>query len=240
MSVTGFIRRCLANGMDLETALLAAEQMEDEAALLAAMTPRQARNQRYYENRKRLKASEKRLNSDAQIGLPQASESVLKRLKASEIKTSLARGEDNPSRLVISGDVVDVVVERERENDFDDWPKRDPAKVLVELVASPWLDPAKSPGLITTAPRLAAWKRDGASWTHDVVPVVTGLCANRRAAISTWKFFDQAIAQSIADNRQALNIPEARAPPAKGSTFADRLAEEQAEVRRRVLAMGNN
>lgn len=95
----------------------------------------------------------------------------------------------------------------------DDWPsgKADHhAKLLVEAVASPWLDPNKSPDLVTTRGRVAAWKRDGASWEHDVLPVVTGLCANRRGRVSSWKFFDAAICRSIAENRAALEIPEAR------------------------------
>lgn len=94
----------------------------------------------------------------------------------------------------------------------DDWPTgkaSDHADLLIATVASPWLDPSKSQDLVTTRGRVAAWKRDGASWEHDVLPVVTGLVAKRRARIGTWKFFDAAISQSIADNRAALEIPEA-------------------------------
>lgn len=94
----------------------------------------------------------------------------------------------------------------------DDWPKgsaKDHARLLVEAVGSPWLDPNKSLDLNTTHGRLAAWKRDGASWEFDVLPVVQKLAGNRRSRISSWKFFDAAIAQSIADNRAALEIPEA-------------------------------
>lgn len=90
----------------------------------------------------------------------------------------------------------------------DDWPPVNPMAVLLALVECAFLDPNKSPGLVTTAGRLAAWKRDGASWQHDVVPVVSSLCAKQRSPISTWKFFDAAIARSIADNRRVLEIPE--------------------------------
>jgi hypothetical protein len=124
---------------------------------------------------------------------------------------------------------------------LDDWPAgkaTDHVRLLVSTVASPRLDPAKSPGLVTTAGRLVAWKREGASWEHDVVPVVTALCAKQRGPVSTWKFFDQAIARSIADNRAALEIPEAGSVRATGPpNFADKLAAEKAEARRLALAM---
>lgn len=89
-----------------------------------------------------------------------------------------------------------------------DWPER-PIEALVAAVASPWLDPTKSPGLITTAGEVSRWRRDGASWEHDVLPVVTGLCAKVRRQITTWRYFEPAIVQAIADNRRALEIPEA-------------------------------
>lgn len=123
---------------------------------------------------------------------------------------------------------------------LDDWPagKADHhAGLLVEAVGSPWLDPCKSPDLVTTRGRVAAWKRDGASWEHDVLPVVTGICANRRSRISSWKFFDQAISRSIAENRAALLIPEATGHRSTGPprSFAAEQAAIVAEARRRVL-----
>ena len=133
-------------------------------------------------------------------------------------------------------------VEREREiHPPEDWPAgntRDHAKLIVAHVASPWLDPMKSPDLVTTAGRISSWRRDGASWEHDVLPVIAGLCANRRSRVATWKFFDDAIARSIADNRAALEIPEAgRAHRSTGppQSFAQTIAAESAEARRRVL-----
>jgi hypothetical protein len=126
----------------------------------------------------------------------------------------------------------------------DDWPDgkaTDHVRLLVAQVASPRLDPSKSPGLVTTAGRLVAWRKEGASWEHDVVPVVTALCAKQRSPVSTWKFFDQAIGRSIADNRAALEIPDARVvrlhatgPP----SFADTFAAERAEARRKALEDG--
>lgn len=121
----------------------------------------------------------------------------------------------------------------------DDWPSgkaSDHADLLIATVASPWLDPCKSPDLVTTRGRVAAWKRDGASWEHDVLPVVTGLCANRRARISSWKFFDQAVSRSIAENRAALEIPEAAGRRQTGPpSWVDQLSAVNAEARRRVL-----
>lgn len=122
-----------------------------------------------------------------------------------------------------------------------DWPDgkaSDHVRLLVEAVASPRLDPTKSPGLITTSGRLAAWKRDGASWEHDVVPVVTAVCAKQRSLVATWKFFDQAVGRSISDNREALSIPEASAPRATGPpNLMDRMAAEAAEARRRAFEL---
>lgn len=76
MSTVAFIRRCLDAGMDMDTALIAAEAFEAEAPrLVPALTPRQQRNRRYYENN-RLKPSETsesktpETNSDAPLSLP--------------------------------------------------------------------------------------------------------------------------------------------------------------------------
>lgn len=108
-----------------------------------------------------------------------------------------------------------------------DWPMSNPVNTLVAQVLSPRLDPSKSPGLITTAGRLQAWRRDGASWEFDVVPVVTGMSQRPGGLIGTWKFFDAAIAQSMADNRQALLIPSAR-PARRGPAVQGWNALEQA------------
>ena len=82
-----------------------------------------------------------------------------------------------------------------------------------------------------------AWRTAGASWEHDVLAVIIGLCANRTGRVASWKFFDQAIARSIADNRQALEIPEARAHrPTGPPSLSQQIGDEWAEARRRVLA----
>lgn len=119
------------------------------------------------------------------------------------------------------------VVAVERVTEVDDWPDHDAALLLAATVASPRLDPQKTSGLITTAGRLTAWRRAGASWQHDVIPVVTALTRKTGPPISTWKYFDAAIGQSVSDNRQALSIPAAQrsrnAPAANDSRQADNL-----------------
>lgn len=95
----------------------------------------------------------------------------------------------------------------------DDWPEGNAhshAALLCALAKAPHLDWVKQPGLVQTNGRLHAWRRDGASWEHDIVPVVATIARKARRSIASWKFFDAAIAQSIADNRQALTLPEAR------------------------------
>lgn len=118
----------------------------------------------------------------------------------------------------------DAVAAREPANDpvpvvqvveavVSDWPEGTPydhGELLCEAAQSHRLDLTKQPGLGSTIARLAAWRRDGASWEHDVVPVVTTIARKPGRPITLWKYFDAAIAQSIADNAAALKIPEAR------------------------------
>lgn len=212
MSVVGFIRKALAAGLDIDTALAMGEAFETEAQPMAPeLSPRQARNRRYYEA-KRLKASEKRLNASetSEIKTLKTVSDDFKTIKTLSDAEPRARVRDNPLKLVIPG-VVGVGVGSARATS-DDWPAgraSDHARLLVEAVGSHWLDPDRSPDLVTTSGRLAAWRRDGASWEHDVMAVVVGLCGHRRSRIASWKFFDQAVARSIAENRAALEIPEA-------------------------------
>jgi hypothetical protein len=124
------------------------------------------------------------------------------------------------------------VVARESASD---WPEGDPAKALVSEVSSPWLDPQKTPGLVLTAARVSAWRREGASWRDDVVPVVTANCQKRRSAVGSWQFFDAAIAQSIANNRARLEIPEAR-EAGSSANIMDRMAADRAEAKRLAWA----
>lgn len=105
-----------------------------------------------------------------------------------------------------------------------DWPEGDArrhADLLAQEASTHRLDPAKTEGLLLTSARLAAWRSAGASWQHDVVPTVTALARRSGRRITSWKFFDDAIAQSIADNRAALTIPEARHAAAPHEPGAD-------------------
>lgn len=221
---------------DLALSGLSPEQAELVRELTACLassgdtrTARQARNARYYakqrDERERLKASEKRLKASE-------SEASEQRLKASEnvlnSDAPRARREDNL-----------LTTEGPCQTDDDDlrasdWPN-DPLKAIVAEVASPWLDPSKSPGLITTGGNLNRWRREGASWEHDVLPVVRGVCAKARKPIGSWSYFDAAVSQAIADNRRALTLPEARGSPVVVN-LTDRLAAEQAEARRLAFA----
>ena len=163
-------------------------------------------------------------------------------------RTAGAQGEQPRARVrdispssEISGEVVVAVVGASAPAS-DDWPEggpRDHAKLIVQAVASVWLDPDRYHGLVATTGRLLAWRRDGASWQNDVLPVITGCMAKRRSGVQSWKFFDQAIAQSIADNRRALDIPEAATviPLNRGQgppSYADQRAAELAESLRKA------
>lgn len=90
---------------------------------------------------------------------------------------------------------------------FDDWPEgssADHADALCAMAATVNLDRSREGGLTLTAGRLHAWRRDGASWDRDVKPVVLALAAKARAPITSWKYFDRAVAQAKADNDKQL------------------------------------
>ncbi|MGV3580013.1 helix-turn-helix domain-containing protein [Brevundimonas sp.] len=108
----------------------------------------------------------------------------------------------------------DADVTRDAEpTPVEDWPagkSLEHARALIAEAATPNLNLERTPQLLTTITLLSRWRKAGASWEHDVVPVVTGLARKSRTPITSWKFFDAAVAQAIADNRQALTLPEAR------------------------------
>lgn len=121
-----------------------------------------------------------------------------------------------------------------------DWPEGDLVKALVAEVASPRLDPAKSPGLITSAGRISAWRHAGAPWAEVVVPVVRGLCAGIAGPISSWKFFDAAVARALADSRRGLEVPKpGEVVPFRPAmqSLGERVGAENEEARRRALAL---
>jgi hypothetical protein len=105
-----------------------------------------------------------------------------------------------------------AAVAKTRDELSDDWPEggaQRHAELIIAEMASPWLDRDKSPSLVSSAARLASWKRDGASWEHDVLPVIRARLARQRKLINSWGWFDGAIGENIASNRAALAIPEA-------------------------------
>lgn len=209
MSVVAFIRRCLSAGMNLEVALVAAEQFE----AVPTRTKGAVRTEKW--RAKKASQPSQNVTSDGQ---EMASQSVTNRHEASQPR---AHVRDISSNITDTGQVVVVIA--------DAWPRgnaTDHMALLVEEAASPRLDPNKTPTLVTSAGRLPAWKRDGASWQHDVLPTVTVLARQRGSPIRSWTYFDDAIAQSIANNRRALEIPEHATAPrnAKQSASDDNLA----------------
>lgn len=124
-----------------------------------------------------------------------------------------------------------VVIALPKPAAADDWPEGDcrrHADLLAAEANTPRLDPSKAEGLLLTSARLAAWRAADASWQFDVVPTVTALAGRAGRKITSWKFFDDAIAQSIADNRAALSIPEAT--PHAGQAH-DRISASQSARR---------
>lgn len=228
MSLAVTVRAMVAAGATPEMILAVVEAHEAHAADALA--------QRRANDAARQKAKRSRDRHVTSRDVTQESRDAADGKKHNENKgcgADLARVRDNLPRLVISGgtDADDCASACDQS---DDWPDAGLVEALVSEVASPRLDPAKQQGLTITSGRLAAWKREGASWRHDVVPVVKALCAKTKTPVASWKFFDAAIAQSIADNRQALTIPEARSTGPPALSITDRLAAEQAEVRRRT------
>lgn len=206
MSAVAFIKGMIDAGFTCEQALRAAEVFETTAVAMKPARSKGAIRQARYEERKRQKASEsvrpdvsdETDASDAPLSLPPSPQTPQPPTHTPGDETTHAHVRAEPVLAVVS---------------VSDWPDDAGGKLagrLCEEVGSPRLDWSKTPDLLTTSTRLAAWRRDGASWEFDVVPVVTALARRPGRPITSWKFFDSAIAQSIADNAAALKIPEAR------------------------------
>jgi len=227
MRIVEFLRQLVAKGLSWEDAAEMAERFEESVddALVKSAPQRSAAavRQAAYRDRKR-NAEHNDVDNARDVTAPPTRSAQVVTPFSSSLRSEEVGGGGGECAGAIS--------------DWPDGRASDHVRLLVDAVGSSRLDPAKAPGLITTSGRLAAWKRDGASWEHDVVPVVTALCAKQRSPVSTWKFFDQAIARSMADNRAALEIPEAgpqRATGPPSNDFAARDAAIRAEARRRVL-----
>lgn len=180
------------------------------------------------------KASEKSIKR-AEAGTKGGEAKALKNNKADVANaTALSKHSSEPdSEPEDKGAVV------ERASD-DDWPEGkaiDHAALLVLEAATVFLDPSRQMLLVTTTGRLDAWRKAGASWEHDVVPVVTALARKARSPIASWKFFDAAIAKSIADNAAALEIPAVS--PRNDPQRPDRHTAQLGHLHRVFAAMGD-
>lgn len=208
--------------------------LDDDLATFTAPSPGAERTRRWREK----KEAERHKTSPTvtETSPRDASQSVTERHKASPCD-GLAHVENKPLEVILlDSDVVDV--DAREPNDWPNGSARDHAAALIDELGSPWLDPQKSLDLTTTVGRFAIWKREGASWRNDVLPVVAKLCEKNRKPVKSWKFFDAAIAQSIADNRAALVIPMAVSHRSTGPpSLTDRIAADNAESRRRTFEL---
>lgn len=212
MRAAEFLQRCLDAGMPTDMALTAMRAFEAEVEIVIDITLDKRRSkdrERQAKKRERDNVKSREVTLDVVTPVTSRDQRDAKDAPA-PVHT---RGENNLSRLVDTSSAAAVVAEaREPICDWPDGDANQHAKLLAQLAGTSRLDPARQPGLATTLGRLAAWKRDGASWTYDVVPAVTIMSQKRGPPIATWKYFDPAIAQSIADNRRALEIPQANGP----------------------------
>ena len=112
-----------------------------------------------------------------------------------------------------------------------DWPAvGENLAALAAREISAMLDPARTPGLVTTAARMAAWKRAGASWREDVIPALQVLTAAATEPIKSWAYFDGAIARSVSARSRPLEVGEAVAGRGVVVSLGDRIAEEHARA----------
>lgn len=98
-------------------------------------------------------------------------------------------------------------VEGSADEALDDWPEGkafDHARMLCEKANTVMLDAAREGGLAMTSGRLHAWRRDGARWERDVVPVVVAMAVGSKQPIKSWKYFDAAIARAKAENEREM------------------------------------
>jgi len=97
--------------------------------------------------------------------------------------------------------------------------RSDGAMTRCVAAAGPGLaDPAKTPGLHLSAPRIAAWLAAGCDLDADVIPVIQARTTQTRASpITTWSYFERAVIDAR-DRRLAV------VPP----TDPNRFSQEQA------------
>lgn len=137
-------------------------------------------------------------------------------------------------------------------------PAHELARVAVDAVNSPWLDPHKSQKLITTAGRFQVWQQAGADFDTDILPTIRALCLRATEPIRTWTYFDNAIRAAIAQRIEAetpmlpVTLSEARNDQrarssrdagrthvrAKGDPVFDRLLDDLNEPEDQPLDLG--
>jgi hypothetical protein len=244
MKIVAFLQELLGRGMALADAMAMASAFEDSIDLArgTSLVPSTLEKRRAYDRERK---AAKKAESGNSTGIPPEPCDAQFHRNSTGIPPEtppLAHVRDKPLTKVLSG----ITTAADEMRASDDWPEgsvKEHAAHLVEICATTKLDTARQGGLTLTLARLNAWKVAGASWEFDVVPVVSTLVAKARKPITSWKYFDDAIADSIAANREALTIPEAAnvtqirpgtGPPRQSIT--DRIAEENQQVHDRLAA----
>jgi hypothetical protein len=222
VSAAAIIRDLIAAGVEPDLVARVAQELVD-AAKTPAVPDTLEKRRAYDRERKRGKRNSTGIPPESQddnsTGIPP---------EFHRKTPPLARVEDNPLRVIPLEAATAVVV----EPSVTLWPDgkaADWARALAEAAATSKLDPIREPGLTLSLGEIARWKDAGAHWEFDVLNVVVTLAKKQRdGPIRSWKFFTDAVLRSVADNRQALEIPEARherhhSPSAKRSAREDNL-----------------
>lgn len=222
MSAASIIRDLIAAGVDGELVARVAQEILDAAKSSPAAVPTALEKRREYDRNRK---AEKR-NSTGKSGGQKAATSTGIPPEFHRTSAPLACVVDNLLEVIPLEAVAAAVVAESPQ-----WPgtaAKDWSAALVTAAESHRLNPAREPGLTSTLGELVRWRTAGASWEFDVVPIVTTMARKQGPPIKSWKFFSEAVAQSVADNRKALEIPEARherpnSPSARRSAREDNL-----------------
>ena len=93
---------------------------------------------------------------------------------------------------------------------------RDPSLVdrVCKAVNSPYLDPNKSPGLVTTSAYVQRWCGMGLDLETEIVPIISAKCAalnGHGRAFGTFKYFDGMMLDAVAAKKSAQETPDVSA-----------------------------
>lgn len=230
----------IASGLTVQQIALMAELQSAaavEAVRAPAETPEERKKRVSRETSQRHRASLRVTDASPEVRAQDVTARHQTSPNVTPVSPPHVRVLDNNLTKVLTGSDVDVDVEA-RAGDTDDWPKvKNLADYLAEQIESPWLDPHKTLALAGSGNLILAWKRAGASWEHDVLPVIGAICRSRKSPVGSWSYFDKPILQSVADSRKALALPEARStgPPSGITSLTDRIADEHARARKIAL-----